>query len=108
MKTSDFTTTLLVDQTPEEIFNSIINLRGWWSEEIEGNTDKLNDEFLYHYKDIHICKIKTLELIPGKKVYGLFRKTISVSLRTKPNGKIRNSVLKFLKRITRLNLFSLT
>jgi len=73
MKTSDFTTTLLVDQTPEEIFNSIINLRGWWSEEIEGNTDKLNDEFLYHYKDIHICKIKTLELIPGKKVVWLIQ-----------------------------------
>ena len=44
-----------VDQTPEEVFNAINNPRGWWSEEIEGSTDKLNDEFNYHYKDVHHC-----------------------------------------------------
>src|SRR5262249_18333898 len=26
------------------------------------------DEFLYHYKDVHVCKMKLVELIPGKKV----------------------------------------
>jgi hypothetical protein len=31
----------MVDQTPEEVFNAINNPRGWWSEEIEGNTNKL-------------------------------------------------------------------
>lgn len=71
MTTSDFTTTLLVDQTPEEVFNAINNVRGWWSEEIEGSTDKLNAEFLYHYKDVHISKMKIVEFIPGKKVVWL-------------------------------------
>ena len=51
MTTSDFTTSFLVDQTPEEAFKAINNVRGWWSEEIEGSTDKLNDEFSYHYED---------------------------------------------------------
>jgi len=68
MATSDFTTTLLVDQTPEEAFNAINNVRGWWSEEIEGDTHKLNDEFTYHYEDVHYCQIKLIEVIPNQKV----------------------------------------
>jgi hypothetical protein len=68
MKTSDFTTTLLVDQTPEESFNAINNVRGWWSEEIEGSTDKLNDVFTHHYKDVHKCRMKIIELVPDRKV----------------------------------------
>jgi len=58
MTTSDFTTTLLVGQTPKEVFDAINNVRGWWSEEIEGNTEKLNDEFNYHYEDVHRCQMK--------------------------------------------------
>ena len=73
MKTSDFTTTILVDQTPEEVFNAINNVRGWWTGEpgIEGSTDKLNDEFTYDYKPIHHSKQKITELIPGKKIVWL-------------------------------------
>ena len=68
MAAKDFTTTILVDNTPEEVFNAINNVRGWWSEEIEGSTDKLNSEFDYHYEDVHRCKIKIVELVPNKKV----------------------------------------
>lgn len=68
MTATDFTTTILVDQTPQEVFNAINNVRGWWSEEIDGNTDKLNEEFIYHFKDVHLCRIKLVELVPGKKV----------------------------------------
>jgi hypothetical protein len=68
MMTSDFATTLLVDQTPEAVFNAINNVRGWWSEEIEGDTAKLNDEFTYHYEDVHYCQIKLIEVIPNQKV----------------------------------------
>ena len=68
MNRQNFTTTLLVDQSPLAAFNAINNVRGWWSEEIEGSTDKLNDEFTYHYEDVHRCKMKLTEVIPGKKV----------------------------------------
>jgi hypothetical protein len=68
MQNQDFTISLLVDQSPEDVFNAINNVRGWWSEEIEGSTDKLGAVFYYHYQDVHRCTIKITELVPGKKV----------------------------------------
>lgn len=68
MKTSDFSTAILVNRAPEEAFNAINNVRGWWSEEIEGDTDKVNDEFSYHYEDVHHCRMKLVEVVPDKKV----------------------------------------
>ena len=71
MKTSDFTTTISVDQTPQEAFEAINNVRDWWPGEIEGNTTKLNDEFSYRYKKMHYSNQKLVEVIPGKKVVWL-------------------------------------
>lgn len=71
MKTPDFTTTLLVDQTPAAAFKAILNISGWWSEGIEGETDKLNAEFYYHFKDIHYCKARLIELVPDQRVVWL-------------------------------------
>jgi hypothetical protein len=57
----------MVDQTPEKAFDAITNIRQWWSEDVEGSTDKPDDEFMY--RDKHLwCKMKVTELIPGKKI----------------------------------------
>jgi len=71
MTNKDFTTAISVDQSPEQVFNAINNVRGWWSEEIEGGTTQLNDVFNYHYEDVHSCRMKIIESIPGKKVVWL-------------------------------------
>ena len=63
-----FTTSILVEQTPAEVFNAVNNVRGWWSEEIEGNTAKLAEIFNYHYQDVHRSKMKITEFVPNKKV----------------------------------------
>jgi hypothetical protein len=68
MTAQSYTTTFTVGQTPEEAFKAITNVRGWWSEEIEGDTEKLGDEFTYHFEDAHRCRMKLTELVPGKKV----------------------------------------
>src|SRR5437868_5860052 len=68
MSNPNYTRTFTVDQTPTEVFNAINNVRGWWSEEIEGDTDKPGAEFKYHFSDVHSCTMKITELIPSKKV----------------------------------------
>jgi Activator of Hsp90 ATPase homolog 1-like protein len=71
MTSQDFTTAFSVDKTPQEAFAAIKNVRGWWSEEIEGSTDNVGDEFSYRYKDVHHCEMKLIEVVPHKKIVWL-------------------------------------
>src|SRR5581483_9707005 len=64
----DFTITLLVDSTPEQVFDAINNVQQWWSGENEGRTDRLG-EFVHRHGDMHRCTVKVTELVPGKKVH---------------------------------------
>ena len=68
MNNQGFTTTIQVDQSVQQAYDAINNVRGWWSENIDGSTDTLNSEFVYSFKDVHRCRIKVIELIPAQKV----------------------------------------
>jgi len=68
MSSQNFTTTLMVDQTPDEAFAAITNVRAWWSGQIEGRTDALGEEFTYRYQDVHRSTQRITELVPGKRV----------------------------------------
>ena len=68
MSEQNFTVAFSVDQTPEEVFDAINNVRGWWSGEIIGDTGKLGAEFTYRVPGAHRSTQKITEFVPGKKV----------------------------------------
>ena len=68
MTANDYTASFTVDQSPEEVFNAINNVRGWWSGEIDGRTDKLGAQFTYRYEDVHRSTQRITEFVSGRKV----------------------------------------
>lgn len=68
MTSKNYTTAFAVNKSPAEVFAAINNVRGWWSGEIAGRTDKRDAEFTYRYQDLHRSTQKITELVPGRKV----------------------------------------
>jgi hypothetical protein len=68
MTSQNFSSAFLVDQSPEETFAAINNVRGWWSGQIEGATDELDAEFTYRYQDVHYSEQRITEFVPNEKV----------------------------------------
>lgn len=76
MDNQNFTTTLLTDQTPQQVFDIVKDVRKWWtgyySEEIKGSSDILNEEFTFRAGGgAHYTKQKLVELVPDKKLVWL-------------------------------------
>ena len=71
MNNQHYTVSLLVDQTPQEAFQAINNVNGWWTENVVGSSKKLNDEFEYRMPDIHYSRQKVVELIPDERIVWL-------------------------------------
>jgi hypothetical protein len=68
MSAQSFTTAFSVDQTPQEAFDAINDVRGWWSRDLEGSTKHRGDEFTYRHEDVHRSTIRVTEVIPGQLV----------------------------------------
>ena len=64
----NFSTSFNVDETPEKVFAAVINVRQWWSGDIEGDTDSLGAVFTYRYKDMHRSTQRVTELVPDRKI----------------------------------------
>ena len=52
----DFSKTIVLECPADEVFKAINNVKGWWQGEIEGRTDKLNEEFAYRMETMHYSK----------------------------------------------------
>lgn len=71
MNTQDFSTGFLVDKSAKDAFEAITNVRLWWTENLEGNSYKLGDEFIVRFGEVHYSKQKLVEIIPDSKVVWL-------------------------------------
>jgi NAD(P)-dependent dehydrogenase (short-subunit alcohol dehydrogenase family) len=60
--------TFVVDQTREQAFAAINDVRAWWSGHVEGATDELGAEFTYTVPEIHYSKFRVTELDPARRV----------------------------------------
>ena len=68
MDTQGFTISLDFDRTPEEVFAAVLDVRGWWSESVVGETASAGDEWDYAYQDVHDCRIRVTDAVPGEYV----------------------------------------
>ena len=76
MENQSYTTAFLVDQTPEEVFNAIHHVRGWWSEEIEGRTTEV--------------RFTHVGLVPSYECYSVCSDAWGLYI----NGSLRNLITK--------------
>ena len=71
MKNINYTATIEVAKSTEDVFNHITDVSKWWSKEYKGSSTKLNDEFIINHPDRHYSKQKLIEVIPNKKIVWL-------------------------------------
>src|SRR5436190_9906177 len=71
MKEQDYTVSIIVNATPQEAFKSINSVTKCWTENLEGSSQKLDDEFSVRFGDVHFSKQKLIEVIRDKKVVWL-------------------------------------
>ncbi|MDC5697620.1 SRPBCC domain-containing protein [Intrasporangium calvum] len=64
----DLTHSFTVDQSPEQVYESINDVRHWWSDNVVGDPATLNAEWVYLAPDIHFSKQRTTVLKPGERV----------------------------------------
>ncbi len=71
MKKQDYTAIITVDNSIQDTFKAINNVSKWWTDDLTGRSQKLNDEFTVQFGDIHKTGQKIIEFIPDKKVVWL-------------------------------------
>lgn len=68
MKIQSYNALFSFDKSPEEVFDAVTNVRGWWSEGLEGASRNSGDEFTYRFEDLHTCKVKLKKVVPYQQV----------------------------------------
>ena len=67
MQNENYSTVIEIAQTPNEVYTAINNVAQWWTENFEGSSQKLNDEFRVTFGETFIV-LKVIELVNNYKV----------------------------------------
>ena len=65
---TDLTMSFTVEQTPQQVFDAVNDVRSWWSGNIVGDTSTVGAEWTYSVPDIHFSKLRNTELVPAERV----------------------------------------
>ena len=65
---NDFTTSVTIDRPVEDVFQAVLDARGWWNEAIEGPTAKVGDEFGFEVPGLHRTRMRVTEVEPDRRV----------------------------------------
>ena len=75
VKDESYTTTITFAKSSNDVFKHINDVSKWWVKvagdqqtEFEGQSTKLNDEFVLRHGENHYSKQKLMEVVPDKKV----------------------------------------
>jgi uncharacterized protein YndB with AHSA1/START domain len=72
MDQHSYRTTFVVEATPEETFAAVNDVRGWWSQDLDGSTDTVGAEFAFRGNhegvNVHRAQIKVTDLVPRERV----------------------------------------
>lgn len=71
MKAQDYQIVMTLNATAQDAFKRINSISKWWTEDMDGSSQNLNDEFTVRFGDVHFSKQKLIELVPDKKVVWL-------------------------------------
>ena len=67
MKKQDYNAVITAAISLPEAFNYISDLSTWWTENIEGATNKLGESFTIHFGETFVT-FKTVEFVPNKEI----------------------------------------
>lgn len=68
MSNDSFSVRFTVPRSAREVFAEILDVRGWWTGEIEGVTDRLGGEFVYRHGGLHESVQRITELVPEGRI----------------------------------------
>ena len=63
-----YSTAFVVEQSPDEVYAAVLDVRAWWTGEIEGRADEVGAEFTYRHPPQHYSVQRVTELEPGRRV----------------------------------------
>ncbi|WP_329791793.1 SRPBCC domain-containing protein [Lentzea sp. DG1S-22] len=66
-----YTTSYVVEQSTDEVCAAVLDVRAWWTGEVEGRTDEVGAEFTYRHPPQHYSRQRVTELEPGRRVVWL-------------------------------------
>jgi len=71
MNDKNYTASFTVEQSPEDVFKAITDVRSWWGMGIKGNMETKDGEFTFEVPGVHRSVQKLIEVIPNERVVWL-------------------------------------